>query len=340
MRFDVIVGNPPYQEDNENNNRDNPIYHKFYQLAEKVSDRYVLITPARFLFNAGQTPKSWNQSMLENPHLKVKFFKHKSADVFPGHDIKGGVVVLYHDSKKIYGAIDVFTPYEELNNIVNKVSQISSSSISSIHHVRSSYKFSELLLKEYPELSNRTNPNEIYSMGSNIFTRYPEIFSESANSDSDIKIFGRDGSARCYKYLPLRLIRETPNLFSWKVFVAKSIGSGALGEALSEMEVAPPGAGHTQTFISFGSFATKQEAENLVKYLKTKFARILLGVKKITQDNATKECWSKVPMQDFSPHSDIDWTLSIEEIDNQLAKKYNLNDDEVFFISNKATSMS
>ncbi len=91
MKFDAIVGNPPYQENNEDNSRDNPIYHYFYDLAEKVSDKYSLISPARFLFNAGQTPKEWNKKMLEDEHLKVVYFTQKSTEIFPPPtDIKGG----------------------------------------------------------------------------------------------------------------------------------------------------------------------------------------------------------------------------------------------------------
>ena len=87
-----------------------------------------------------------------------------------------------------------------------------------------------------------------------------------------------------------------------------------------------------------GGFETKQEIEYMLKYIKTKFARTLLGVLKVTQDNNADK-WLYVPMQDFTDKSDIDWTLSVKEIDKQLYKKYNLSDEEIEFIEEKVKEM-
>lgn len=95
----------------------------------------------------------------------------------------------------------------------------------------------------------------------------------------------------------------------------------------------------TQTFISFGSFDSKNKAECLSKYLKTKFARALLGIEKKTPDNARKEVWKYVPLQDFSDHSDIDWSQSIHGIDQQLYGKYGLSDDEINFVETNVKEM-
>jgi len=108
LKFDVIIGNPPYQNETEGTS-DNPIYNIFmensYQLAEKV----MFITPARFLFNAGKTPKSWNKKMLSDDHIKVVYYEKNSELVFPNTEIKGGVVVTYRDTTKLFGAIGTFT---------------------------------------------------------------------------------------------------------------------------------------------------------------------------------------------------------------------------------------
>lgn len=91
VKFDAIVGNPPYQESAKGEStKDTPIYHYFYNLAEKFATRYCLISPARFLFKAGSTDKEWNQKMLNDEHLKVVFYEQDSANVFPTTDIKGG----------------------------------------------------------------------------------------------------------------------------------------------------------------------------------------------------------------------------------------------------------
>ena len=99
-----------------------------------------------------------------------------------------------------------------------------------------------------------------------------------------------------------------------------------------------PGVGATETFISIGSFNSENEAENLLKYIKTKFARAMLNVLKITQ-HLTPSVWQYVPLQNFTTTSDIDWSKSISEIDQQLYKKYGLSDKEITFIETNVKEM-
>ena len=120
MKFDYVIGNPPYQETQEGTS-DNPIYNCFMDAAYEIAEKVELITPARFLFDAGKTPKVWNEKMLEDEHLKVEYYEQDSSKVFSNTDIKGGVAVTYRDKSKIFGAIDTFTQYPVLNNILVKV---------------------------------------------------------------------------------------------------------------------------------------------------------------------------------------------------------------------------
>ena len=92
-----------------------------------------------------------------------------------------------------------------------------------------------------------------------------------------------------------------------------------------------PGVGATETFISIGNFSTKAEAVALEKYIKTKFARTLLSILKVTQ-NGNKPVWKMIPIQNFTPTSDIDWSKPIPEIDQQLYTKYGLDEKEIQFI--------
>ena len=124
-----------------------------------------------------------------------------------------------------------------------------------------------------------------------------------------------------------------------KVLVAKAGGSGFFGDALAETITAYPNEGFTQTFFSIGAFDTICEAENLSKYLKTKLCRAMLGVLKVTQD-MTAEKWRYVPLQDFTSTSDIDWSVPISAIDQQLYRKYNLSDDEIDFIETNVKEMA
>lgn len=124
MKFDFVIGNPPYQEENNTNGRQAPIYHLFMDEAYKVSDCVELIHPARFLFNAGQTPKAWNAERLNDDHFKVLIYEPDASKIFPNTDIKGGVAITLRNTNQKYGAIKVFTPYVELNDIIKRVFSI------------------------------------------------------------------------------------------------------------------------------------------------------------------------------------------------------------------------
>lgn len=320
VKFDVVIGNPPYQEDTDNN-RDTPIYHHFMELSYAIADKVVLITPGRFLFKAGQTPKNWNEKMLADEHLKVIYYEQKSSEIFPNTDIKGGIVVTYHNSEEKFGAIGQFISIPELNGILHKVvNREDFQPISNIHFGNSTYKLTKKVYEDFPEFEERVSRAERFSVGSNVFERFSEIFFDAKQNDDDIQIYGRKNNERTYQWVKREYISSHPNLDKYKIFVPGANGSGALGEVLStpligEPLIGEPLIGYTQTFISFGAFDNKEEAENLLKYIKTKFERVMLGTLKITQNNKTKEVWKNVPLQNFTSTSDIDWTKSIAEID-------------------------
>ena len=124
----------------------------------------------------------------------------------------------------------------------------------------------------------------------------------------------------------------------YKVLVPKANGSGAIGEVLSTPLIGSPLIGFTETYISIGATSNEEEAVAILKYVKSKFARTMLGILKVTQNNP-KETWAYVPLQDFTDKSDIDWSKSIAEIDQQLYKKYNLDDSEISFIESMIKPM-
>ena len=144
---------------------------------------------------------------------------------------------------------------------------------------------------------------------------------------------------RLYKWIHRKYVDNNGNLNSYKVLIPKSNGKGELGEPLSMPIIAQPNTGYTQSFIGFGAFCRQDEAEAMHKYLKTKFVRLALGILKITQDNPP-ERWKYVPLQDFTSSSDIDWSKSIAEIDEQLFNKYGLDEKEREFIRTKVKEMA
>lgn len=336
VKIDCIIGNPPYQEDTIGNNRATPIYNLFMEESYKLSSKVELITPARFLFNSGQTPKNWNKKMLSDPHLKVVYYEKNATKIFPTTDIKGGVVVTYRDAEVEYGAIELFVESAELLSIIKKVKKGSDSALSDIHHNRSSYRLTDKVYDDNVDLKSRVKKSERLSIGSNIFEKFPEIFLDNIPDEKTKteyrRIYGLADKKRDYRYVHQSYLQDHPNLEYYKVFVAKSNGSGVFGEPLSQLEIGVPGTGHTQTFISFGKFNTETEAINLSIYIRTKFLRTLLGVERATHDNATKDIWKYIPLQDFTVNSDIDWSKSISDIDQQLYTKYGLSNEEIQFI--------
>lgn len=346
MKFDVVVGNPPYQENIEHRGEQPSIYHNFIRLAHEISKKSCLITPGRFLFNVGSTPKEFNQYMLNNKNVKIIDYFLKSNIVFHNTDIKGGVVITYFDKEKTYKEIGVFTNFEELNGIIRKVDNENLDSINKLLYSNTSFKYTKDLYIDFPEFNSRLSGGSKRYLASSAFNVLPEIFYDEKPNTNDefIKILGRQNNQRIYKYINKKYIKDHPNLYKYKIIVPSSNGSGALGEVLStpligEPLIGEPLIGHTETFISFGAFDNRDIAENMLKYIKSKFARCMLGVLKVTQGNKTKHVWSKVPLQDFTNKSDIDWSKSIPEIDQQLYKKYNLSDKEINFIEEKVKAM-
>lgn len=341
MKFDVVIGNPPYQEESKgDSSSQKPIFNYFMDLSYGLADKAVLITPAKFLSNAGGTPKSWNEKMLHDPHLKVIYFEKKSANIFPRTDIKGGVVVTLRDETQNFGEIGVFTGYSELDSILKKVEPSTSQSLAEIAFSRTSYKFTDALHEDYPDAISHLSVGHKYDVASNIFDSLPFVFFDKKPDDGNeyIQLIGRQNNRRCYKWIQRKYILEHPNLDYYKVILPKSNGSGAIGEVLSTPLVGTPLVGHTETFMSFGAFNTDDEAEALLKYIKTKFARTMLGVLKVTQDNPVAT-WKLVPLQDFTNQSDIDWSQSVDGVNKQLYKKYGIEEDEIDFIESKVQEM-
>jgi len=338
MKFDFIIGNPPYQqESNGANANDTPIYHYFYQESYKIADKVELITPARFLFDAGGTPKEWNKAMLNDTHLKVKAYFPKSSEIFKNTDIKGGVAIIYWDKDKIFEPVEIYTPYAELNSIRSKVWNNPSKSLSEIITNRGLYRYSDKAYKEQPDEMKKTADRRIAPSS---FERMPKLFTENCPNDDNeyIQMYGNIKSTRVYRWFRKDYLEPVDNLYKYKVMIPKANGSGAIGEVLSTPLCGLPLCGFTETYISIGATDSKEEAEATLKYVKTKFARTMLGILKVTQNNA-KPTWKYVPLQDFTENSDIDWSKSIHEIDLQLYRKYGLSQKEIDFIETHVKEM-
>ena len=205
--FDYVIGNPPYNEDFENSgdngNYAKPVYDKFMDAAYEVSDKVELIHPARFLFNAGSTPKDWNKKMLEDTHFKVLSYEANSAKIFPDTDIKGGVAVTFRNAKKDFGAIGTFTAFPELNSIIKKVKPMIKKSLSEIVSGRGVYKLSDRALKEFPEIEKLQSKGHKKDVGSGAFRVLDKVvfFKEKPDDGYEyVKFLGLISNKRVYYY--------------------------------------------------------------------------------------------------------------------------------------------
>lgn len=340
-KFDVVIGNPPYQEDAKgDSNRSEPLYNKFMDAAFEVGRKVVLITPARFLTGSGQTPKAWNEKMLADEHLSVAHFEQDSARLFPGTDIKGGIAITYRDDTAILGPIGTFTPHDEINDILNRTG--GDPSFMTIVSSTGLYRFSRHALNSEPRISQVQGAGTGAKITSASLTGLAEevfFVRVPANPEDYVEIIGISAGQRVRRWVRRDYLEHQPSLDKWKVLVAKANNSGAFGEVLASPFVGNPGLAHTDSFMTIGGFGSEMEAEAALRYLKTKFARALLSVLKTTQDNP-KAKWKHVPLQDFSANSDIDWTKSVAEIDQQLYAKYKLTTEDIDFIEANVKPMS
>jgi hypothetical protein len=364
MKFDAVVGNPPYQDEEETNNRKTPIYPYFYDSSFAISNISILISPARFLFDAGLTNKEWNRKMLNDEHLKVLLYEDDASKIFPNTDIKGGVAIIKRDTNYRYGRIEQFIKSEDIRRLYERIKKFEFSPLSNIIiGGRADFLMNEEFHKAYPNAKNDLlcaiqesaslkgkdiptslapgSDNEIVTSTLEVLS-YAFVPEKPSDSNDYYEIVGVVKNKRVSAWIKKEYLTtrrpDNNNIDFYKVFIPKSMGSGTFGETLSQPLIGYPGMTSTPTFLRIGMFNTKNEAENCAKYIKSKFARAILGIKKVTQDNAVP-VWVNIPLQNFTENSDIDWSKSISEIDQQLYKKYGLSEDEISFIESMIKPM-
>ncbi|AHB41958.1 Eco57I restriction endonuclease [Candidatus Saccharibacteria bacterium RAAC3_TM7_1] len=329
VKFSAIVGNPPYDQQSSGAATDKkPIYHLFFESAKAMNPSYVsLIHPARFLFNAGKTPKDWNKKMLNDKHFSVPFYEPSSKKVFKEVDIKGGVAItLWNRDNPSGGLGGSFVSYEELRTTLAKVGKGGLNGIISTAGGSPTIRYEDKFGRKRSYF--RTSA----------FFDLPDVFSDKKDATHQIEIVGLErGNKRSRRFVSASMLNDKA-IEKWKVFVPESNGTGAIGEIMSTPLVGEPLVGCTESFIRIGAFDTEPEARNCMKYVKTKFCRAMLGTLKITQHNP-RSTWCNVPVQDFTSESDIDWSQSLANIDKQLYIKYGLDESEINFIETRVRAM-
>ena len=333
----AIVGNPPYQKNSDDNKRSMPIYNLFMNCAFRVANIAILVTPARFLFNAGATPKHWNDAMLNNEHFRVISYMQDSTLIFPNVKIAGGVAITEFNNDNHFEPIIFFMRNEYLSHIVKQLKShnaYAGGAFANIVMQQGLYQFSNDFFVNFPCAESNLVNGTKRKIVNNTIEKFSEAFSEK-QKETDVGIYCRFQNNRTVKFIDEKYVQTNDFIASYNVLVSEANSSNDSGTPILTPFISYPKYCHTDTFLSIGKFATRAEASSCMKYLMTKFVRVLLGIMKITQ-HTSRKVWRFVPLQDFTSGSDIDWNKSVEEIDQQLYKKYGLGKEEIDYIENHA----
>ena len=342
MKFDAVVGNPPYQEmDGGAQASATPIYHHFVETAKKLNPTFIsFIMPTRW-YVGGKGLDSFRKEMLDDIHLKELYDHLTPENIFPNTNIRGGVcyflwdknydnrkdltrVVTYEDNKiiadvlrpmKVEG-IDIFIRDSKAVNILRKV-------------------FSK---NDTPVMSDHISVRKPFGLEGN-FIKTMDFHETKEGLKNPIKCYGR---AKTIGYIERDLVKTRSEWIDlWKVLTpyANNIGT-ELNDDNQNTFIGEPQSICTETFLVAGTDLglNKTSSKNLSNYLRTKFSRFLLSLAKNSQ-HATSKTYRFVPLQDFTNKSDIHWSKSISDIDKQLYTKYGLSQDEIQYIENKIKKM-
>ncbi|MCR5834541.1 MAG: Eco57I restriction-modification methylase domain-containing protein [Selenomonadaceae bacterium] len=336
IKFDAVVDNPQYKHDYKSGTNSS-VYNLFMSTAFAIAPVVSMITPARFLFNTYATPSEFNTQMLNDKHFKVVKYFPNSFDVFHTSNVSGGIIIFLRDVNKNFGAIGLYIPFEHLHSIYEKI-------------VRKNKKFISLIniiytANVYTIFEEHGKGGEMNPFKSNVMDKFPKLFLDKKPTGRDkyIKVYGLQKKARVYKWFPLDCLSGSVALSKFKVLVPRANGALPINNVsettlIGKPFIAEPESIFTETFIAVGEFDTEDQAQACLKYVKTKFARAMLGILKVTQHNPPY-VWENIPLQDFSAQSDINWSADVENIDKQLYRKYKLSNEEIKFVKTHIKEM-
>ncbi|MCM1113520.1 MAG: Eco57I restriction-modification methylase domain-containing protein [Muribaculum sp.] len=333
MKFEAIVGNPPYQEiihtDTDNRSLGWQLFPYYVMAALEAGAEYVsLITPARWFAGDAQD-KSFvklRSYIRENNHIRSMYYYRDAKELFANVEIKGGVQ--YFLSEKSYeGDVDFYVCAQGERKL-DRRSLFTEETDLIIEDADTVPILRKVRADGFVPLTEITT-------GRNAFG----IIGKPVNVEavSRKKRFRGSVPLRCksnvIRWMKPDTVKKNRDIFeSYKVFVSKSAGNPSNdAKVIGYPYVGEPFSACTDSLIPIGRFGTREEAEHLAKYLKTRFVRFLVQILKSSQ-NVTQIVYRFVPMQDFTDASDIDWSGSVEEIEGQLYAKYDFTREEIDYV--------
>lgn len=320
MKFDVIIGNPPYQLDTGGvGAQATPIYQKFIETAMELNPRYIsMIIPSRW-FAGGMGLGDFRARMLGDKRLKVLVDHPNAEDCFPGVEIKGGVCYFLWDSKH-NGECEVISMLgsEEVSRATRKLDE---------HDTFIRFNESIEIIKKIKAKNESTLDKKVSGVDPFKFPTNFKDFKKKEFKDS-IKIYTRGEIGYINK-------KEIKNNTEWinkyKVILSQAYGAGSSfpHQITGKPIIIEPKSCCTFTYLVINVFNNKKEAENFERYIKTRFFRFLVSLKKNTQ-HLSKDRFSFVPDLDMS----VEWT------DEKLFKRYEIDEKEQEFIKSIVREMA
>lgn len=337
MKFNVIVGNPPYQQKDEGTNKNSasPIYDQFVSLAKNLNSDFIsMIMPTRW-YAGGKGLNTFRDNMLNDKNISELHDFLVPDLIFPNINLRGGICYLIWDKSHDNSTVltKVYTYNDDLNPTVNLRSlKTDDSDILIRHGIAVEILKKVKLNQEFKSFEDYISTRKPFGLEANIVKK-PNVFKSSKDGiENPVNCYGK---GQKIGYLELNDITKNKEwIEKFKVFTprANNIGTELNDDNLNTF-VGKPNTICTESYIVVGVELNLNEnsASNLCKYFTTKFARFQHSVGKASQD-ATSKTYKFVPLQDFTSESDIDWSKSIAEIDKQLYEKYKLSEEEIEFI--------
>lgn len=341
MNFDAIVGNPPYQiMDGGHGSSSLPVYNIFVEKCKLLNPHYLsIIMPSRWM-TGGKGLDGFRTNMINDKSISILHDYLKSSSCFESVQIEGGVCYFLWDRENT-------GPCKITSHLTDETIKISIMYLNELNTdvVLRDNRFVAILSKTKSindlTLDKITHPRNPFGISSLTST---DILENKENAK--YSILGRFDNKRAIKYLSqnFSLSKNESLANSWKVFVSKADGAaGQIGnpipaKIIGKAEIGFPNMICTETFLAMGPFDSLEFVKALIKYMETKFLRFLVGIRK--NKNMTRDTYAFVPLQDFTDNSDIDWSKSVAEIDQQLYKKYNLSEEEINFIETMIKPMN
>lgn len=320
MKFDVIIGNPPYQlSDGGNRNSASPIYQLFVEQAKLLSPRFlIMIIPSRW-YCGGRDLKEFRASMLKDGHLRILYDYKSGADCFPGIRAGGGICYFLWDN--LYSSNDVlFTSHGE----------------QSVKRKKTEFGLDFFIRDTIArDVVAKVRAIDSVPLSSKVWSQKPFGFRTNYidfRDKGEVKLYTKKAKSG-YGFVAVRNItKNVEYLNHWKVVTSRStsVPEEDNGQVLrmSQTFIAEPKSVVTESYVVIDAFKNRVEAENCMSYMKTKFLRFLCQPTIVSPD-VSNRTFDLVPLQDFS-HP---WT------DEMLYKKYGLTDEEVAFIESMIRPM-